>query len=367
MEKRDYYEILGVDKKAGQDEIKKAYRKLVKKYHPDVNKAEDAEEKFKEVQEAYEILSDESKRKAYDQYGHAGTAGFGPQDAYDFDGFGQGTPFDMGDIFSTFFGGNAGGFDFGFNNSGSRRAQAEVQGSDVRYKIRLNFDESVEGGTFKLNIERDVRCSHCVGTGSENKKSKVCPTCGGSGRVQRTQRTILGSIATTTICDECNGTGEIPEEKCSVCGGIGTEVERKEEKIKVPAGAYDGMILRFKGGGNEGPKGIKPGDLYIEIEVEPSKEFERRGNDIYTETNIPIHTAVLGGETKVNTPYGEVNLKIPKSTEGDTIFKIKDKGMPVLGSENQKGDMYVKVNLDVPTRLSRAEKKLWEQLKKENS
>ncbi|MDD3474542.1 MAG: molecular chaperone DnaJ [Candidatus Dojkabacteria bacterium] len=361
MEKRDYYEILGIGKNASQDEIKKAYRKLVKKYHPDVNKAEDAEEKFKEVQEAYEILSDESKRKAYDQYGHAGTAGFGGQDAYDFNGFGQGTPFDMGDIFSSFFGGSTSGFDFGFG--GQQRGQTQVRGSDVKYKIRLSFQEAVEGGTFKLKIERDIQCSHCDGTGSENKKTKTCPTCGGSGRVQKTQRTILGSIAMTSVCPECNGVGKIPEKKCSKCGGLGTEVERKDEKIKVPAGAYDGMILRFKGGGNAGPKGTPSGDLYIEVEVEPSKEFERRGNDIYSEMSIPIYVAVLGGEAEVNTPYGKVSLKIPKSTEGGSIFRIKEKGMPVLGQENQRGDLYVKVNFHVPTRLSREEKKLWEKLK----
>jgi molecular chaperone DnaJ len=166
----------------------------------------------------------------------------------------------------------------------------------------------------------------------------------------------------STICEECRGTGEFPEEKCKECGGLGTQVERKEEKIKVPAGAYDGMILRFKGGGNAGPKGTPPGDLYIEVEVEPSEEFERRGNDIYSEKDIPIHKAVLGGETMVNTPYGEVKLKIPKSTESGSIFRIKDKGMPILGREDEKGDLYVKVNLAVPKRLSREEKKLWQKL-----
>lgn len=358
--KKDYYEILGVDKEASQDELKKAYRKLVKKYHPDVNDAEDAETKFKEVQEAYEVLSDESKRKAYDQYGHAGTAGFGGQgDPYSgFNGYGQGTPFDMGDIFNTFFGGNASGF--GFGGQGAR--QTQVKGSDIRYKIRLDFDEAVKGGTYKLNIERDVPCTHCEGTGSETGETKVCPTCGGSGRVQKVQRTILGSISVNSVCEECQGTGEVPEEKCKECGGTGKEVERREEKIKVPAGAYDGMILRFKGGGNAGPKGTPPGDLYIEIEVEPSEEFERRGNDLYSETAIPIHMAVLGGETKVNTPHGKVKLKIPKATEGGSIFRIRDKGMPVLGSEDERGDLYVKTILDVPKRLSRKEKKLWEEL-----
>jgi molecular chaperone DnaJ len=357
--KRDYYEILGVKKGASQDEIKKAYRKLVKKYHPDVNDAEDAEQKFKEVQEAYEILSDESKRKAYDQYGHAGTAGFSGQGGYNYGGFNQDTPFDMGDIFNSFFGGGMSGFDFGR----TQRNQAQVKGSDVRYKIKLNFQEAVEGGNFVLNIERDIPCTHCEGTGSETGETKTCPSCGGSGRVQKTQRTILGSIAVTTTCEECQGTGEVPEERCKECGGSGTEVERKEEKIKVPAGAYDGMILRFKGGGNAGPKGTPPGDLYIEVEVEPSEEFERRGNDLYSETNIPIYMGVLGGETEVNTPYGEVMLKIPKATEGGSIFRVRDKGMPVLGREDEKGDLYVKTNFEIPKRLSRKERKLWEELK----
>jgi molecular chaperone DnaJ len=360
-EKRDYYEILGVDKSASQEEIKKAYRKLVKKYHPDVNDADDAEQKFKEIQEAYEILSDESKRKAYDQYGHAGTAGFGGQGGYDFSGFNQGSPFDMGDIFNTFFGGNASDFGFGFRDNAGR--QGVVRGSDVRYKIKLDFQEAVNGGEYELNIERDIPCPHCEGTGSETGEMKVCPSCGGSGRIQKTQRTILGSISVNSVCEECEGTGEVPEEKCSECGGLGTKTERRKEKTKVPAGAYDGMILRFKGGGNAGPKGTPPGDLYIEVEVEPSEEFERRGNDIYSEEDIPAYMAVLGGEAKVNTPYGEVTLRIPKGTEVGSIFRIRDKGMPILGEEDEKGDLYVKVNIEVPKRLSRKEKRLWEELK----
>jgi molecular chaperone DnaJ len=359
MDKKDYYEVLGVEKGASQEEIKKAYRRLVKKYHPDVNKEDGAEDKFKEVQESYEILSDESKRKAYDQYGHAGTAGFGGDgDPYEgFNGYSQGAPFDMGDIFNTFFGGSAGGFGFG----GSQQ-QAQVRGSDIRYKIRLKFEETIEGGTFQLNIERDVSCDHCDGTGSETKKTKTCSTCNGSGRVQKVQRTILGSMAVNTVCDTCGGSGEIPEKNCSVCGGSGVKVEREDEKIKVPAGAYDGMVLRFRGGGNAGPKGTPAGDLYIEIEVEPSKEFERRGYDIYSQVDISIPIAVLGGTIKVNTPYGKVSLKIPKGTESGSIFRIKEKGMPILGKEEQRGDLYVRVDLSVPKKLSRKEKKLWEDL-----
>jgi len=357
MEKRDYYKILGVDKGSTQAEIKKAYRKLVKKYHPDVNKDDGAEDQFKEVQESYEILSDESKRKAYDQYGHAGTAGFGGSSG-GFNGYSQGTPFDMGDIFNTFFGGGGG---FGFGNT---QQQARVRGSDIKYRMRLKFEESIKGGAFELKIERDVPCSHCDGTGSETKKTKVCHTCGGSGRVQKVQRTILGSIAINGMCDTCGGSGEVPEENCSKCGGMGIKVERENEKIKIPAGTYDGMVLRFRGGGNAGPKGTPSGDLYIEIEIEPSKEFERRGNDIYTMEDVVIHVAVLGGDIKVNTPYGKVTLKIPKGTESGTIFRIREKGMPILGKKDMKGDLYVRIDLEIPKRLSRKEKKLWEELSK---
>ncbi len=357
MEKQDYYKTLGVDKGSTQDEIKKAYRKLVKKYHPDVNKEDGAEDKFKEVQESYEILSNESKRKAYDQYGHAGTAGFGGSSGYGgFNGYAQGTPFDMGDIFNTFFGGG-GGFDFG----GSQQ-QTRVRGSDIKYRIKLNFDESIRGGAFGVNIERDISCSYCGGTGSKTKKMKVCKTCGGSGRIQKVQRTILGSIAVNGICNDCEGSGEVPEENCSKCGGTGVKINRENEKIKIPAGAYDGMVLRLRGGGNAGPKGTPSGDLYIEIEVEPSREFERRGSDIYTKEGIKIHVAVLGGNIKVNTPYGKVTLKIPKGTESGSIFRIREKGVPILGKDGMKGDLYVRIELEIPKKLSRSEKKLWEEL-----
>lgn len=358
MEKRDYYEILGVSKEASAQDIKSAYRKLVKKYHPDVNKDDGAEDKFKEVQEAYEILSDDSKRKAYDQYGHAGNAGFNGGNPYEgFNGYTQGEPFDMGDIFNSFFGGGMGGF------GGFQSQQREVRGSDIRYKIKLDFEESIEGGTFKLEVERQVECDHCDGTGSENKKVKTCPTCHGSGRVQRVQRTILGSMAVNSLCDNCNGTGKVPEKSCSVCGGTGIVVEREIEKIKVPAGAYDGMVLRFRGGGNTGKHGLPAGDLYIEIEVEPSVKFERRGFDIYSKVDIPIYLAVLGGEIKVDTPYGKVTLRIPKGSRSGEVFRIKEKGVPVIGREGQKGDLYVKANIDIPKKLSRKEKKLWEELK----
>lgn len=356
MEKRDYYEVLGISKGASEQEIKKAYRKLAKKYHPDVNKEADAESKFKEVQEAYEVLSDTSKRSAYDQYGHAGTEGFSGHSGYtDYD-FG-GTQFDMGDIFSQFFGGSMG--DFGFSSGRRRR---EEGGGDLRYKIRLSFMESIEGGEYKIKVDREVVCDKCDGTGSENKKTKTCSTCKGQGRVQKVQQSFLGRMAFISECDECKGIGKIPEEECSKCGGRGVKQEKKDVKIKIPKGAYDGMVMRFVGSGNFTKEGSS-GDLYVEIEVEPHENFERRGNDIYSSENISVYTAVLGDVIKVNTVEGEVKLKIPAGTQSETVFRIKDSGAPILGKEYQHGDHYVRVIVDIPKKLSRNEKKLWEQLK----
>lgn len=356
MSKRDYYEVLGLSKGATKEEIKKAYRKLVKKYHPDVNKEADAEDKFKEVQEAYEVLSDESKKSAYDQYGHAGTEGFGGGGGYGgFNGY-TNEPFDMGDIFGSFFGGNS-GFDFGFGNQ-----RREVRGEDIRYRINLSFKEAMKGGEFEIGIKKNIPCSHCGGTGSENKKTKTCPTCNGTGKERRVQNSILGQIAVMATCSTCNGSGNIPEEKCSVCGGTGITNEDKTLKIKIPAGAYDGMTLRFRGGGNAGVQGTPAGDLYIEIEVEASNKFERRGNDLYTVEEIPVYTAVLGDNIEVETVFGSVKLKIPKGTQPGTVFRIKNEGASILGKEGQKGDLYVRIDVGIPRRINRKEKKLWEEL-----
>lgn len=356
MEKRDYYEILGVKKDASKEELKKAYRKLVKKYHPDVNKEADAEDKFKEIQEAYENLSDDTKRQAYDQYGHAGTAGFNPGDMGGGFNYQQGTPFDMGDIFNTFFGGG----DFGFGGGGN--GPREDVGSDIRYRVRVSFDEAMKGGEYKVKISREDRCEKCNGTGSEDGKTKECPVCNGSGQERRVRNTMLGQVAMMSACSRCGGTGNIVENPCGECKGTGVKSKEETFTIKIPAGAYDGMVLRFRGGGNAGRNGGSVGDLYVEIEVEASSKFERRGNDIYTKENIPVYTAVLGDTIEVDTIFKKVNLKIPKGTQSGTIFKLKGKGCPVFNSEGQRGDQYVRVVVDIPTRLSRKDKKLWEQL-----
>jgi molecular chaperone DnaJ len=360
MEKRDFYEVLGISKGASETEIKKAYRKLAKQYHPDVNKAPDAEAKFREVQEAYEVLSDTSKRSAYDQYGHAATEGFNPG-SEGFSGFSQGgMPFDMGDIFSTFFGGDSGFSNFGFS---SNRGRTREQSFDLRYKIHLSFMESMKGGEYDIKVDREVACNNCEGTGSDNKKVKTCPTCKGQGRVQKVQQSILGRMAFVTECDTCKGTGKIPEKECKVCHGSGIVQEKVPVKIKIPKGAYDGMVLRFRESGNYSNKG-NTGDLYIELEVEPHNNFERRENDIYSTESIPVYTAVLGGTISVDTVHGNVKLKIPNGTQSETIFRIKQKGAPILGRYDENGDHYVKVIVDIPKKLTREEKKLWEEFSK---
>jgi molecular chaperone DnaJ len=357
MAKRDYYEVLGISKGASEKEIKKAYRKLAKQYHPDVNKEADAAEKFKEVGEAYEVLSDSSKRSAYDQFGHAGTQGFGAGGTGGFDF--SGGSFDMGDIFSTFFGGGFGD-NFGFSQGGRR----QERGNDLRYRVRLDFMESMKGGEYEVAVDREIECDNCNGTGSENKKTKECPTCKGKGRVQKVQQSILGRMAFVSECDTCHGTGQVPEKECKVCHGRGVKAATEKVKIKVPAGAYDGMILRFRGSGNAGRAGIESGDLFVELEVEPHEKFERRGNDIYTTEEVSIYTAVLGDTESVDTIDGKMKLKIPAGTQSGTIFRLREKGSPVIGRENERGDHYVRVNVEIPRKLSGKEKKLWEELKK---
>ncbi|KKR05611.1 MAG: Chaperone protein DnaJ [candidate division WS6 bacterium GW2011_GWF2_39_15] len=360
MEKRDYYEVLGISKGADEKEIKKAYRKLAKQYHPDVNKEADAEQKFREVQEAYEVLSDTSKRSAYDQYGHAGTEGFNPGSGNGFSGFDfGGSPFDMGDIFGQFFGGNMG--DFGFNMGGGSR-QRDFRGNDLRYKIRLDFMEAINGGEYQINVDREVECEKCKGTGSDTGKTKTCPTCKGQGRVQKVQQSILGRMAFVTECDACNGSGQVPEKVCTKCDGNGVQRATEKVKIKIPKGAYDGMVLRFRGSGSAGRSGYETGDLFVELEVEPHEKFERRQNDIYSEEDISVKTAVLGGTVLIETVDGNVNLKIPAGTQPGTIFRVKDKGVHILGNESKRGDQYVRINVDIPKKLTKKERELWEKM-----
>lgn len=356
MKKRDYYEVLGLSKGASEQEIKKAYKRLAKKYHPDVNKDPDAEEKFKEIRDAYDVLSDSSKRSAYDQYGHAATDGFG---AGGFEGFSGFNGFD-------FSGMNMGGIDFddifeGFG-FGSNRRKRQTTGSDIKYRIKMSFMESMKGGEYTINIQRDVKCNKCGGTGSKDGNTNKCSVCNGQGRVQRVQQSFMGQVAFVTECSNCNGTGTVIDTPCDSCSGSG--LERKDEKIniKIPAGVYDGMILRFRGKGSESKDGYESGSLFIEIEVEPDDYFERREFDIYSTQKISVPLAVLGGNIDVLTIDGNIKMKIPAGTQSGTVFRLRESGSPILGKESKRGDHYVKIIVEIPKKLSREHKKLYEHL-----
>ncbi len=356
-EKRDYYEVLGVSKNASKQEIKKAYRKLAKNYHPDRNKEANAEEKFREAQEAYDILSDDQKRQAYDQYGFAGTQGF--------EGFGGGgyTNFEdifnggggLGSLLGEFFGSGFGGFSAGDDRRGGR------SGSDIQVNLNISFFEAVFGVEREIKYERFTECDLCNGSGAEEGKMKTCETCSGRGQVVQVQRTIIGSMQVARVCQTCNGTGTVSEKECKKCKGEGRIRNEDIFKMKVPAGIPDGVNLRFTGRGNAGFKGDSSGDLYIYIEVEPHPVLERRGDDIYMDKHISVTTAVLGGEVEVPTVHGDVVMKIPNGTQSEKILRLKGKGGPMF-RRKENGDQYVRLIVDIPTKLSDKEKKLWEEL-----
>ncbi len=360
-DKKDYYEVLGVSKDASKTEIKKAYRKLAKKYHPDVNKSADAEDKFKEVQEAYEVLSDDQKRSAYDQYGHAGTSGFEggfggfPQgaDYSNFDTSGFGDFSDIGSIFDSFFGG-------GFSKARTKRNA--TQGSDIQIKLSLEFEDAIFGKEETINYKREIQCDKCNGTGAKNGTSmETCKQCNGQGRVTRVQRSFLGTIQTTTTCPECKGTGKVIKEICEKCNGNGQIKETEKIILKIPKGTPDGLILRFKEKGNSGSNGGRYGDLYVQIEVKPHKIFDRQGNDIYLEEKIDVTQAVLGGKIKVPTLHGDINVKIKPGTQPGTILRLSKKGAPKLRGDGN-GNQYIKLKIKIPKRLNKEQKELWKKL-----
>lgn len=373
MAKKDYYEILGVSKDSSEKEIKKAYRKLAKEYHPDHNKSPEAEEKFKEVGEAYEVLSDPSKRKAYDQFGHAGVDGFGASAPGGAPGGGFSGVYDMGDIFSQFFKGfngfdgqseGFGGFSdiFGGGFGQQRSRTRKPQGQDLKYEVDVEFLEAIKGSEVEINVNRSVRCDACDGTGAEDGEVEQCETCGGQGKVRKVQNTLLGSVSVVTNCPECGGAGEVAKEKCHDCNGSGVQSENKDIKIKIPPGAYDGMILRFHNGGSYVKGADSAGDLYIQVNVTPDERFERRGDDIYSTIEIPAYKATLGDVVEIETVHGDVNLKIPSGTQPGAVFRIRGKGAPVVGKDSI-GDHYVKVEVVIPNRVNRKQRKVWEELR----
>ncbi len=364
---KDYYKILGIEKGASEQDIKKAYRKMAQKYHPDKNKGDkEAETKFKEVSEAYETLSDKQKRSYYDQFGQSqpGAGGYGAGDAQGFGGFNaQGFDFsNMGggfaDIFETFFSGGAGA-------RTKSRNSTRIRGEDIEAHIRIKFEESVTGAERELEITKAEKCDHCNATGAEpGSKIVTCSTCAGTGEIKEIRQTLLGQIATSRTCNSCRGEGKIPEKKCAVCHGTTRKRKKERVKVKIPPGIHDDSTLRLTGKGEAGVKGGDYGDLYLHINVEPHNKFVRSGDDIHDEQKIHLIQGVLGDEIEVPTVYEKVKLKIPPGTHSGKVFKLKDYGMPKLNTAS-KGDHYIKVILDVPSKLSKKEKQLYEQLAEE--
>lgn len=361
MNKKDYYEVLGVSKTATDAEIKSAFRRLAKKYHPDVSTEENAAEKFKECQEAYAVLSDPQKRKQYDQFGHAAFSN-GANGAGGFSNFDFG---DMSDIFEDLFGGlgGFGGFTSGFGGNSRRSAKGPKKGSDVLYRLTIDFEEAVYGTKKEINLDVIDTCSECDGKGGFHPET--CSKCRGSGTVTSEQRTMFGSFLTKTTCPDCQGTGTTFEKKCSNCHGSGTVKKNKTITINIPAGIDTDHRLRVAGKGEAGTNGGNPGDLYVEFTVKEHEFYERDEDDIYIDLPLTITEAVLGCKKEVPTLYGVVTLTIPAGTNTNDKFRLKGKGVENV-STKRKGDMYVVANVVIPEKLSREQKKIFEELSETN-
>jgi len=351
--KRDYYEILGVEKKASADEVKSAYRKLAMQFHPDKNKSPDAEEKFKEISEAYAVLSDQGKRQQYDQFGHAGIdQRYSQEDIFrgvDFEdlfrdigmgGRGRGG----GSIFDIFFGGG--------------RREGPSRGSDLLYELAINLEDAASGKGVELEVPRTEACDVCHGTGAKpGTSTKTCSACRGSGQVNRTQNTPFGRFMTTSTCPTCRGTGTIIDSPCTACHGGGTVQRRRKIEVKIPPGVDTGSRLRVSGEGEAGGKGGPPGDLYVEVNVRPHNIFTRNENDLIMEATISFTQAALGDEIIVPTLDGKAEMKIPSGTQNGQVFRLKGKGIPGLHMSG-KGDQLVKIKVAVPTKLTDRQKEL---------
>ncbi len=351
-EKKDYYEVLGVDRGVSDDELKKAYRKAAKKYHPDLHPGDkEAEAKFKEVNEAYEVLSDAEKRARYDQFGHAGVDpnfGAGQGGAYGAGGFDFG---DLGDIFGQFFGGGFGG---------GRRANpnAPRRGEDAASNVNLSFEEAAKGCKKEIQITRVESCEACHGSGAEpGSETKTCPSCHGSGRITVTQRTPLGAMQTQRVCDQCRGTGKIIEKPCHACAGKGRLRRTVTRTIDIPAGIDDGQIINLRGGGDAGVNGGPSGDLHVHVTVRPHPIFERDGFDVFCEIPITFTQAALGAEITVPTLDGKVKFTVHEGTQPGDEFKLRGKGIQRLNYTGR-GDQYVKISVEVPRDLSAKQKEI---------
>jgi molecular chaperone DnaJ len=352
---KDYYQTLGVNKSASQDEIKTAFRKLAHEHHPD--KGGNAE-KFKEANEAYQVLGNAEKRKQYDQFGSSfqnGQAGGGAQ----WQNF-SGSDFDFGDL-GDLFGGM--GDIFGFSGGGGRgRGQRSSRGRDLEMLVTLDFMEAVFGVEKEINFQRLGICTHCQGNGAEpGAKMETCATCKGQGKIAQIQRTILGSMRVESICPSCHGEGRKYSEKCRACSGEGVKAEAAKLKVKIPAGINTGESIRLSGQGDAGAKGSASGDLFLRVKVSPSKKFVRVGYDIQTKETISVKQAILGDKIEVETVDGKLTLKIPEGTQSGTVFRLKDKGVPVLNSRSR-GDHLVEVTVKIPKGLSKKEQKIFEEI-----
>lgn len=352
-EKRDYYEILGVDKTASEAEIKSAFRKQAKTCHPDLHPGDkEAEARFKELNEAAEILTDPDKRAKYDQYGHAAfDPSMGGQDPFaGFSGFGG-----FSDIFDSMFGG-------GFGSSSQRSANGPVDGNDLRYNLTLTFEEAAFGAKKEIIIPREENCATCNGSGAKPGTQPVrCPTCGGTGQVRTQQNTILGSFTSMRPCSACKGTGKIIKEPCADCRGTGRVRKNKRITINIPAGIDSNQTISMRGEGEAGKRGGDRGDLYVAITVKPHKLFRRKGSDLYYEMEIPYTIAVLGGTISVPTLTEPIPYTVPAGTQAGTTFRIREQGMPRLHNQG-KGDMLLTVNIEVPKKLTDEQQTLLEQL-----
>lgn len=351
--KRDYYDVLGVDKSADATAIKKAYRKLAMKYHPDKNPGDkEAEEKFKEINEAYEVLSDETKRRNYDQFGHEGVNGQGFGGAGGFGGQGFGGFDDIfGDIFGDMFGG-------GFSGGSRQRRRGPERGADIKQRVNISFEEAAFGKKVQVKINRSEECEECHGSGARPGTSKkTCPTCHGSGTVQSVQRTPFGNIASQRTCSTCDGEGEINESPCNKCHGKGSVRKTKTIEVDIPAGIDDGQMIKLSGQGEVGEKGGPRGDLYIVVNVQKHDIFTREGYDVYIEMPIRFTQAALGDKLEVPTLDGKVSYTLPEGTQTGTVFRLREKGIPKLRS-NSRGDQYVKVIIDTPRKLNEDQKEL---------
>ena len=354
-EKRDYYEVLGVEKSASASEIKKAYYKLAKQYHPDVNPGDaEAEKKFKEINEAYAILSDEDKKAKYDQYGHAAFENGGAGGGYGagFEGF------DFGDIFSSFFGGSSFGGGFG----GGNRRNAPMRGDDIYASVTLTFEEAVRGCKKDVSFGRVQKCADCGGSGAKKGTTvETCKKCGGSGQMRVQQRTAFGVMQTMRTCDECRGSGRIIKEPCSNCRGTGYVKISKTISVSIPAGIDNGQNISIAGQGNEGRNGGPAGDLIIAVTVKPHAVFERNGSDIYCEVPINYWEAVLGDEIEIPTLDGKEKFTIPEGTQTGTTFTLRGKGITRVNS-SVRGNLYITVKVDVPKNMNTKQKELLKEL-----